>query len=197
MTLTNPYIQYSRINLPKTSIYMKANLHRFNFMYHKILLQNLELERKILSEEDLKNKDFIAELNTKYFNAFSFRETKTFIDRDNSEIYNSFIEKIIPQTRMLFETVKKYIKNGTSYIKIIEYLEPFLIYDDDITFQQYSTIVDFMEEEIKKHKRKLIQKINEFKVYTGSIDTWFIPNIYEVMLKRKGNRGMVFDNSKI
>ena len=35
MTLTNPYIQYSRINLPKTSIYMKANLHRFNFMYHK------------------------------------------------------------------------------------------------------------------------------------------------------------------
>ena len=196
MTLTNPYIQYSRINLPKTSIYMKANLHRFNFMYHRILLQNLQLERKILSEADLKNKDFIIDLNTKYFNTFAFRETKTYIDRDNSEIYNTFLEKIIPQTRLLFETVKKYIKNGTSYIKIIEYLEPFLIYDDDITFQQYSTIVDFMEEEIKKHKKKLIQKINEFKVYTSSIDTWFIPNIYEAMLKRKGNMGLVFDSNK-
>ena len=53
-----------------------------------------------------------------------------------------------------------------------------------------------MEEEIKKHKRKLIQKINEFKVHTSSIDTWFIPNLYEAMLKRKGNRGMVFDKSK-
>ena len=58
MTLTNPYIQYSRINLPKTSIYMKANLHRFNFMYHRILLQNLELERKILTEENLKDNRF-------------------------------------------------------------------------------------------------------------------------------------------
>ena len=35
---------------------MKANLHRFNFMYHNILLQNLELERKMISEEDLKIK---------------------------------------------------------------------------------------------------------------------------------------------
>jgi len=196
MTLTNPYIQYSRIKLPKTSIYMKANLHRFNFMYHRILLQNLELERKILSEENLKDKDFNIDFNTKYFNTFTFRETKTFIDRDNSEIYNDFLQKIIPQTRILFETVKKYIKNGTSYIKLIEYLEPFLVYDDDITFQQYKTIIEFMEEEIKKHKRKLIHKISEFKVYTSSIDSWFIPNLYEIMLKRKGNRGMIFDKSK-
>ena len=68
------------------------------------------------------------------------------VDRNNEEIYKDFLEKIIPQTRILFETVKKYIKNGTSYIKITEYLEPFLVYDDDITFKQYKTIIEFIEE---------------------------------------------------
>ena len=196
LSLTNPFIQYSRINLPKTSIFMKVNLHRFNFMYHKILLQNLELERKIISEENLKDKNFNAEFNTKTFNTFTFKETKMLIDRNNNEIYKDFLEKIIPQTRILFETVKKYIKNGTSYIKIIEYLEPFLVYDDDITFKQYETIIEFIEKEINKHRLILRKKISEFKVFTSGIDNWFIPNLYEGMIKKKGNRGLIFDSSK-
>ena len=196
LSLTNPFIQYSRINLPKTSIYMKANLHRFNFMYHRILLQNLELERKILSEENLKDKKFNIELDTKSFNTFTFKETKMLVDRNNEEIYKDFLEKIIPQTRVLFETVKKYIKNGTSYIKIIEYLEPFLVYDDDITFKQYETIIEFIENEINKHRLLLRKKISEFKVYTSSIDTYFIPNLYENMLKKKGEREIVFGSNK-
>ena len=196
LSLTNPFIQYSRINLPKTSIFMKANLHRFNFMYHRILLQNLELERKIITEENLKDKNFIVDFNTKSFNTFTFKETKMLVDRNNEEIYKDFLEKIIPQTRILFETVKKYIKNGTSYIKIIEYLEPFLIYDDDITFKQYETIIEFIEKEINKHRLILSKKISEFKVYSNSIDTYFIPNLYEIMLKKKGNRGLVFDTNK-
>ena len=196
LSLTNPFIQYSRINLPKTSIFMKANLHRFNFMYHRILLQNLELERKIITEENLKDKNFNVDFNTKSFNTFTFKETKMLVDRNNEEIYKDFLEKIIPQTRILFETVKKYIKNGTSYIKIIEYLEPFLIYDDDITFKQYETIIEFIEKEINKHRLILRKKISEFKVYSSSIDTYFIPNLYEIMLKKKGNRGLVFDATK-
>ncbi len=33
MRLQEPYIKYSHINLPKTSIYQKANLHFFNYFY--------------------------------------------------------------------------------------------------------------------------------------------------------------------
>ena len=196
LSLTNPFIQYSRISLPQTSIFMKVNLHRFNFMYHRILLQNLELERKIISEENLKDKNFKIDFDTKSFNTFSFKETKMLVDRNNNEIYKDFLEKIIPQTRILFETVKKYIQNGTSYIKIIEYLEPFLVYDDDITFKQYETIIEFIDKEINKHRLILRKKISEFKVFTSGLDNWFIPNLYEGMLKKKGNRGLVFDASK-
>ena len=73
----------------------------------------------------------------------------------------------------------------TSYIKIIEYLEPFLVYDEDITFKQYETIIEFIQEKISAHKKKLIQKIIEFKSYANSIDSYFIPNIYENMIKKK------------
>ena len=185
MSLTNPFIQYSRISLPKTSIFMKANLHRFNFMYHKILLKDLELERKILDEQNLNDPNFKIDLNTGVFNSFKFQETKLLTDRNNEEVYKDFLEKVIPQTRILFETVKKYIKMDTSYIKIIEYLEPFLVYDEDITFKQYEAIIEFIQEKISAHKKKLIQKIIEFKSYANSIDSYFIPNIYENMIKKK------------
>ena len=102
---------------------MKANLHRFNFMYHRILLQNLELERKIISEENLKDKNFNIEFNTKSFNTFTFKETKMLVDRNNEEIYKDFLEKIIPQTRILFETVKKYIPDPSKISKYIDDLK--------------------------------------------------------------------------
>ena len=80
-----------------------------------------------------------------YNTYFSFEERRRFVDRisleDNNEIYEQFLENMIPKTRILFEIIKKFIKNGTSYIKIIEYLEPFMIYDDDISFKQYETII--------------------------------------------------------
>ena len=195
MTLTNPFIQYSRINLPKTSIYMKANLHRFNFMYHNILLNDLELHNKRINEEDLKDKNFKVGFNTSRFNNFRFQETMLLTDRNNDEVYKDFLQKIIPQTRVLFDTVKKYIKNDTSYIKIIEYLEPFLIYDEDITFKQYETIIEFIQEKISSHKKLLIKKILEYKSYSASINSYFIPNIYENMLKKKDNKEVVFDEA--
>ena len=64
-------------------------------------------------------------------------------------------------------------------------MEPFLVYDDDITFKQYETITEFIEKEINKHRLILRKKISEFKVFTSGIDNWFIPNLYEDMIKRK------------
>ena len=59
------------------------------------------------------------------------------------------------------------------------------MYDEDITFKQYETIIEFIQEKISAHKKKLIQKIIEFKSYANSIDSYFIPNIYENMIKKK------------
>jgi len=220
LRLQEPYIKYSHINLPTTSIYDKTNLHFFNYFYFKILenwadgeeivikegqeggvmnkLENLfSSNSNILKGESYKElqktqKELFG-LNT----YFSFDERRKLIDRasmgENDEIYNQFLENMIPKTRILFEMMKKYIKNGTSYNKIIEYLEPFMIYNDDISFEQYETINKFIFEEINKHKKILIKNQKEFLKFVKSNKSYFISTILPKLIKNDNKD--IFDKS--
>ncbi len=55
---------------------------------------------------------------------------------------------MIPKTKEIFHLYKKFIGNPTSYMNIVNQLEPFAIYDADITYKSYEEIVEFMESEI-------------------------------------------------
>ena len=151
LRLQEPYINYSHINLPTTSIYDKSNLHFFNYFYFDILKSWARGDDKVIKEgqdstindtdiymsssNDDKEKKRVFGFNTYY----GFEETLDFEDR-NDDAYSNFLDNMIPKTRVLFELVKKYIKNGTSYINVIEYLEPFMIYDEDISYKQYDYV---------------------------------------------------------
>jgi len=63
------------------------------------------------------------------------------------EKYRTFLDAMIPKTLEIFNLYKKNIRNPTSYMKIINQLEPFMIYDSDITYESYEEIVKFMDEE--------------------------------------------------
>ena len=212
LRLQEPYVRYSHINLPTTSIYDKCNLHFFNYFYFKILESWADGDEKVIKEgqenglssveewfaqqkkqdiwgaEAIKQWKKIKKQLFGYNTYFSFEERRNFIDRqslaDNNEIYEQFLENMIPKTRILFEIVKKFIKNGTSYIKIIEYLEPFMIYDDDISFKQYETIVNFIFEEINKHKSILNKNTKEFLQFIRQNKSYFISTILPKLIKR-------------
>ena len=77
----------------------------------------------------------------------------------------------MPKTRTLFNLIKKFIikhNGGVSYLRILNYLEPFLIYPDDITFKQYENIVRFMEERILNLKRNFINQTTDIRYYLNS-----------------------------
>ena len=62
ITLSVPYIQYSRINLPTTSIYKKTNLHTFNYFLYDIINKSKKLnERTIKEGEEVDNNTPIDE----------------------------------------------------------------------------------------------------------------------------------------
>jgi hypothetical protein len=195
LRLQEPYINYSHINLPTTSIYDKSNLHFFNYFYFNILKNWARGEDKIIkegqdatindtdiymsvSDDDKKKKKKLFGFNTYY----SFEELRDFEDRDKS-VYSNFLNNIIPKTRVLFELVKKYIKNGTSYVKVIEYLEPFMIYDEDISYKQYETIVQFIYDEIQKHKQTLFKNNEEFIKYIKGIKSYSSPTILPKLVR--------------
>ena len=212
MRLQEPYIRYSHINLPKTSIYDKANLHFFDYFYFKILETWAEGDEVIIKENQEDSylrevEEFFAktektniwskkariawkEIQKKllgYNTYFSFEERRKLVDRvsinETNNVYNSFLESMIPKTRVLFELVKKYIKNGTSYTKIIEYLEPFMIYEDDITYKQYESIADFIFNEIQTHKSTLLKNHKQFLKFIRENKSYFISTILPKLVK--------------
>lgn len=193
LTLTQPYIIYSHINLPTTSILKKVNLHSYNFTYFDILNKNTDIEMETIPEleegqvyggtADNLDKTSLKRYMSKT-KAYDFDETVKFVDRNKNETYKTFLNTIIPKTRVLFELIKKYIKNGTSYNKIIEYLEPFLVYHDDITFKQYQTITEFIEEQIDEHKKLLINGVKDFNEYLKTTDNSIVPSTLLEIIKR-------------
>ena len=179
MTLEEPALLYSHVNLPNSSILLKSHLALVSFNFWSILKKNteivnveVELDTTIRHEET----KFLSEIN-----AFLFKETKPFADRE-PDAFKTFLSKVIPRTRALFQYIKKYIKNTTSYLKLIEYLEPFLIYPDDITFKQYEEILYFLNEQVASYKQQLIQnEINYSSYASNSFLTEKNNNLLEIL----------------
>ena len=162
ISLPAPAVVYSHIQLPNTSILFKSHLNQLIFNYFSLLNKSSSVNVVDIPEESLKkgtsksikdNDKFLKNIN-----AFMFNESTSFYDKDSNS-YREFLDTIVPRTRSLFENVKKYIlhhHHGVSYKKVVEYLEPFLVYYDDITFKQYETIVKFMEEQILELKKLIV-----------------------------------------
>ena len=75
----------------------------------------------------------------------------------------NFLENIIPSSKIIFNSVKPYIIGKLSLINIINFLEPYLIYPDDVTFTFYSkNLVPFIENKIREFGIEIMSKKNAF-----------------------------------
>ena len=72
---------------------------------------------------------------------------------------------MIPRTRTLFNMMKKYMGNATSFLNVLFYLQPFMINSDDITFKQYEEIVNFMRTNILNFKKQLVKNNTSYINY--------------------------------
>jgi hypothetical protein len=164
LTLPEPAIRFSKINLPATDILTKANLNNIFLNYWELLKKktnvttfNIEtLENEIdFDENNFANsvKNFVLNLPEE--------ETRGL---KKSEIYSKYINIIVPKTRVIFNLMKKYIKGKLSIVDVVSYLEPFLIYTDDLTFKQYQEIVQFIDNKISEYNKSMIEYSRLFKI---------------------------------
>ena len=167
LTLPEPVIRFSKINLPGTSILDKANLnlHFLNYWellkkktkVNTVLIDTLETEFEFDEYNFANNiKNFVLNLNDEERNG----QTKI-------EIYEKFISTIIPKIKIIFGLMKKYITGKLSIVDVVSYLEPYLIYSDDLTFMQYREIVSFIDEKISEYNKKFIERSRVFKTISN------------------------------
>ena len=131
-------VRFSRVTMPSTNILIKSNLNMNYLNYWQLLKQNADVSTTIV---DTLDKPLEYEANTFLKNSTEFILDETINETDK---YKKYLETIIPKTRVLFDMVKPYINGKLSIYNVLSYLEPFMIYQNDLSFKQYETINEFI-----------------------------------------------------
>ena len=155
--LPHYYVEYTSASLPATNIMQRSKLNKLELNYWQYLQSRLNI-----SVESL---DSFA----KDYKPTSFLSSPVGVSLDDEvggeERYDNFLKTVIPTNRNLFEMSKPYMGNPTSYMKAISYLQPYMIYSDDIIFQQYVPIANFVKANIDEYKRAFAAKRIEFSKF--------------------------------
>ena len=181
ITLPEPVIRYSRINLPGTNILERTNLSATSLNYWQLFHKNTQIN-KVDMENNNQTNVFANKINNYTLtkksknNPFNnnlyeleegeIRDTPDENTSSNenitSEEYDIFLQKIIPTNQVLFGLTKKYIKGSISFVNIVSYLEPFLVYSTNITYNQYINITKFIDSKISEYNKLLIERGRNF-----------------------------------
>jgi hypothetical protein len=163
ITLPEPAIRFSRINLPSTSIMDRANLNNVFLNYWQLLKKNTNVKTinvdNIDQEIEFDPETFVSEIKNY---ALTIDNTLNIDSLSKFDIYKKFLRTIVPKIKVLFSLVKKYIHGKLSIVDIIGYLEPFLVYTDDLTYQQYNIIKTFLDEKISLFNKTFVNRSRNF-----------------------------------
>ena len=170
LMLPEPTVRFSRINLNTASIFDKANLN-LNFLnYWQLLTKKAKVNTvTIKNSHTYESETFLK--NIKHFTM-----DVTSADLASTDKYQAFLETVIPRTRFLFNLIKPFLNGKLSVVDILSYLEPFMIYNTDLTYTQFTEMNQFILEKITEEKKKYIIKAREYGSMKGSTQT-FMPSL--------------------
>jgi len=173
-----PVINYSKIYLNRENVYNKANLHLIPYINSFYVNENKYISEYTLTENE--EPVDIEFKNMNRMNKITFQEKNIIEDREVNETYVEFLNNMIPKTKQLFLNIMKFLKlqDSTSYYKIIDYLEPFLIYNEHITYKQYEEITNFVNIACNNYLKITIQNVFDFNYFlrNENIRSYTVPS---------------------
>jgi hypothetical protein len=170
MTLPEPAVRFSRVSLPGTDILSKANLNNTFLNYWQLLKKKTFVNNIFV---DTLKEDLPEDVYDTYFdNIKNFALSLSDEERSSPSLqtFKQYLNTIIPKTRVLFKIISKYITGKVSMVEIINYMEPFLVYSDDLTFMQYIDINKFIDESISSFNKSFIEKRRSFGTLKNIVD---------------------------
>ena len=189
MTLPKSTMIFSNINLPNTTVYDKSN---YNLKYLNYW--------KLMREKTMVQTTFIDNINSSItFDEDNYLKhaTQFILSDDNNDPnkYNKYLDIITPKTKVLFNLIKKYINGNLSFVSVVKYLQPFLIYIDDISFKQYEEIITFIELRVREYRKTFIERKEEFSKLSRNTDNNFLYEnmLYKILKGRHDMGDMIFE----
>ena len=191
-------VRFSRINMPSTNVLIKSNLNTKFLNYWQLLKQNTSVSTIIVDDLD-KPVDYDVEKFLGDVKQFELAATASAIvaappaTATDVIAYKKYLEAIVPKTRILFDLVKPFIKGKLSIYNVLSYLEPFMIYQRDLSFKQYETINEFISEKIVDFKRRYFANAKEFSTLTNYRGVYgdYVPNLIRLFEARQELRETV------
>ena len=181
LTLPEPVVFFSNIHLPSTNIYDKTNLNR-NFLH----LWQLFRENTSITTKYIDNLDSNINFDD---NNYLKNKTEYLLDDGNNDPdkFEKFLKIIIPKTKILFNLVKKYIHNKLSLVSVVNYLQPYLVYIDDISFKQYEEIKEYIDIQILEYTKKISSKKEVFNKLSAFKKHFFYESVFNKILQGRKN----------
>jgi hypothetical protein len=165
MTLPEPTLRFSQINLPGTNMLVRSNLNMYFLNYWLLLKQKTIYTPVSIDNLDFEfnydENNFLEDIKNYMLNLTQYENE---LNLTNYDIYKEFLNIVIPKVRVLFNLIKKYIKGKLSMSDLITYLEPFMIYTNDLTYMNYNVMNSFIFEKIKEYNRKYVEYSRVFSV---------------------------------
>lgn len=158
LVLPENTFRYSRIYLPETSILDRAHYNTVDLYTYQLLQKKLIPETVQIKMND----DTPIEYNAETF----FDSILEIVPEDNEDAeanWREYLDKAIPKTRVFFDLIKKYVRNNVTFYDIVNELEPFMVYHDDITYKQYQEMTKFIAKKILDYKKRIQEKSRDFK----------------------------------
>jgi hypothetical protein len=163
ITLPEEYNRFSRIHLPGTNILDKSIVSKYFLNYSKILNNKSNVQNIYVDNLNSKIK-FNADNYLNNIKHYSLKLQDTDKKLDKNEIYNKFIDIITPNIEVLFNLIKKHIQSNLTVTQAVEYLEPFYIYPDDLSYSHYLLINDFINNKISEYNKNYIENSKTFNL---------------------------------
>jgi hypothetical protein len=152
--------QYSNLYLPTTNMLQRVNIHN--------------TKQYFITDTETDVDDYTANIDTitksLNYNEFGVNQKLLLLDTNlygQENIYNRFLEHVIPRIKDAFLLVKDKINDVYSFKSLIKELEPFLIYHKDLTFKQYQELYNYVINQINKYKKNFSQNKIQYNKYSN------------------------------
>ena len=171
MTLPMQVTQYSKVDLPGTTLIDRIPYHQSCFSIFRLLKKRTEIVPYVIEDlsKELDYEKMEAESKEQFLNRIAeYSLDPSLVDQENPEIFAKFLQTFIPKTQVLIRLLRKHLAKRLSFVSLVQELEPFAIYPKDITFKQYSEIRRFIMEKIGDLKTEIEEKRKQFSFMTNT-----------------------------